>query len=147
MVSGVLGLVPYAPYVSSIGFLRQTGILDRRPFVLGSLMFVAMGLIPWIGQWFLHLPLSVGSAVLFVAYLPLVLSAFDFFRLMRWDASNIYRIAVQLFVGVAIMTLPAAYFASFPAWIRPLASNCLLMGILLSLALENGRRFFLDKNP
>lgn len=147
MVSGVLGLVPYAPYVSSIGFLRQTGILDRRPFVLGSLMFVAMGLIPWIGQWFLHLPLSVGSAVLFVAYLPLVLSAFDFFRLMRWDASNIYRIAVPLFVGVVIMTLPAAYFASFPAWIRPLASNGLLMGILLSLALENGRRFFLDKNP
>src|SRR5690606_35306029 len=91
VLSGMLGLVPYAPYVSTIGFLRQTGVLHRRPFVLGSLMFTAMGLIPWFGRLFLHLPLSVGSAVLFVAYLPLVLSALDFFRQLPWDATNIYR--------------------------------------------------------
>lgn len=146
-VSGLLGLVPYAPYVSSIGFLRQTGILDRRPFVLGSLLFVAMGLIPWFGQLFLHLPLSVGSAVLFVAYLPLVLSALDFFRQVPWDTANIYRLSVPLLVGIVIMTLPADVFTSFPAWIRPLVSNGLLMGILLSLLLENGRRFLLDNRP
>ncbi|MFO7262892.1 MAG: uracil/xanthine transporter [Bacillaceae bacterium G1] len=143
VLSGMLGLVPYAPYVSTIGFLRQTGVLHRRPFVLGSLMFTAMGLIPWFGRLFLHLPLSVGSAVLFVAYLPLVLSALDFFRQLPWDATNIYRIAIPLFAGIVIMTLPAEAFASFPSWIRPLVSNGLLMGILLSLLLENGRRFFL----
>lgn len=146
VLSGLLGLVPYAPYVSSIGFLRQTGILHLRPFILGSLMFLAMGLIPWFGQLFLRLPLSVGSAVLFVAYLPLVLSALEFFRQERWDAANVYRIAVPLFAGVVIMTLPAEVFASFPAWIRPLVSNGLLMGILLSLLLENGRRLFLTTN-
>src|SRR5690606_40780632 len=99
-------------------FLRQTGVLHRRPFVLGSLMFTAMGLIPWFGRLFLHLPLSVGSAVLFVAYLPLVLSALDFFRQLPWDATNIYRIAIPLFAGIVIMTLPAEAFASFPSWIR-----------------------------
>src|SRR5699024_2908788 len=32
-IAGFLGLVPYAPYVSSIGFLNQSGIIRRIPFV------------------------------------------------------------------------------------------------------------------
>src|SRR5690606_32501055 len=32
-IAGVFGLVPYSPYVSSIGFLSQTGILKRLPFI------------------------------------------------------------------------------------------------------------------
>src|SRR5699024_10785741 len=39
MVAGVFGLVAYAPYVSSIGFLRQMGILDRLLLIYGSFVF------------------------------------------------------------------------------------------------------------
>ncbi len=39
VLSGLLGLVPYAPYVSSVGFLQQTRIRDRLPFVIGGLLF------------------------------------------------------------------------------------------------------------
>lgn len=35
--SGLLGAVPFAPYVSSIGYLQQTGIYTRLPFILGNL--------------------------------------------------------------------------------------------------------------
>ncbi len=136
-ISGALGLVPYAPYVSSIGFLSQIGILTRLPFVLGSLMFVVMGIIPQVGQFFIRLPLSIGSAVLFVAYLQLLLSSWNFFRQVEWNASNIYRAAIPLFVGIVIMTMPVSYFDPVPALIRPLVSNGLLMGVLLALLLEN----------
>src|SRR5699024_5784994 len=78
MISGIFGLVPYAPYVSSIGFLGQMGVLRRLPFILGSFMFIMMGMIPAIGRFFSMLPLSVGSAVLFVAYLQLFLSSWNF---------------------------------------------------------------------
>ena len=75
----MFGLVPYAPYVSSIGFLRQKGIMNIHPFILGGFMFFMMGIIPPIGDFFSKLPISIGSAVLFVAYLQLLNSSWKFF--------------------------------------------------------------------
>lgn len=137
MIAGLFGMVPYAPYVASIGFLSQTRIVERLPLILGGCMFVIMGMVPAIGQFFSKLPLSVGSAVLFVAYLQLLHSSLQFFRQIELNTTNIYRSAIPLFVGIIIMTLPPTYFESIPGFIRPLISNGLLMGIILSLILEN----------
>lgn len=136
-ISGLFGLVPYSPYVSSIGFLSQTGILKRLPFVLGGFMFLVMGLIPPIGHFFSQLPLSVGSAALFVSYLLLLNSSMNFFKQVEFKANNAYRSAIPLFVGIVIMTLPPSYFETIPSVIRPLLSSGLLMGIILALLLEN----------
>lgn len=136
-LAGLLGLVPYSPYVSSIGFLSQTGILKRIPFILGGFMFFVMGLIPPIGQFFSQLPLSIGSAALFVSYLLLLNSSFAFFKQVEFNTINVYRSAIPLFVGIIIMTMPASYFASIPSVVRPLLSSGLLMGIILALLLEN----------
>jgi len=137
MAAGVFGLVPYAPYVSSIGFLRQTGIFDRLPFVIGSFMFFLMGVIEPVGSFFSTIPLSIGSAVLFVAYLQLFNSSIEFFKSISFNTLNVYRSAIPLFVGTIIMTLPATYFESIPAFIRPFMSNGLLVGIIIALILEN----------
>src|SRR5690625_989233 len=71
IVAGLFGLVAYAPYVSSIGFLKQTGIYDRLPFIIGSFLFFLMGVIEPVGFFFYTLALSIVSAVLFVAYFHL----------------------------------------------------------------------------
>ncbi|MBM7645877.1 xanthine/uracil permease [Scopulibacillus daqui] len=136
-ISGLFGLVPFAPYVSSIGFLSQTQILKRIPFIIGGFMFVIMGVIPLIGHLFSLLPLSVGSAVLFVAYLQLFNSSFHFFKQVKFNTVNVYRSAIPVFVGIIIMTLPPSTFATLPGIIRPIMSNGLLVGILLALILEN----------
>lgn len=136
-IAGVFGLVPYAPYVSSIGFLSQTGIIKRLPFILGGFMFLVMGVIPSLGHFFSMLPLSIGSAVLFVSYLQLLNSAWKFFEKVEFNTLNIYRSAIPIFVGIVIMTMPVSYFSSLPDYIRPLLSSGLLVGIFLALVLEN----------
>lgn len=136
-LAGMFGLVPYAPYVSSIGFLRQTGIMNIYPFILGGFMFFMMGIIPPIGHFFSKLPLSIGSAVLFVAYLQLLNSSWKFFREIEFSELTIYRAAIPLFVGIVIMTMPASYFETLPSFLRPLLSSGLLMGTVLALLLEN----------
>lgn len=136
-ISGFLGLVPYAPYVSSIGFLNQTKIIDRLPFVLGGAMFLMMGLVPPIGAFFSKIPLSVGSAVLFVAYVLLFNSSLNFFKEVYYNTANVYRTAIPLFVGIVIMTMPASYFETIPSSIRPLISSGLLVGITLAILLES----------
>lgn len=136
-IAGLLGLVPYAPYVSSIGFLSQTGIIKRIPFILGGFMFFVMGILPPIGHFFSRLPLSIGSAVLFVAYLQLLNSSWKFFKMVEFNTMNIYRSAIPLFVGIVIMSLPTSYFVTIPTVVRPLLSSGLLVGIFLALLLEN----------
>jgi len=137
VAAGFFGLVPYAPFISSIGFLRQTNILDKLPFVIGSFLFFMMGVIPPIGTFFSTLPLSIGSAVLFVAYLQLFNSSIENLKQINFNALNVYRVAIPLFVGTVIMTLPATTFETIPAFIRPFMSNGLLVGIILALILEN----------
>lgn len=136
-LSGVFGLVPFAPYVSSIGFLRQTQILKRLPLIIGGLMFVVMGVIPPIGHFFSLLPLSVGSAVLFVSYLQLLNSSLQFLKNVKLTTVTVYRSAVPIFVGLVIMTLPASTFDALPSLVRPIVSSGLLVGIILALILEN----------
>lgn len=136
-VSGVFGLVPYAPYVSSIGFLRQTDIYGRLPFIIGSGLFLLLGIVQPVAVLFSTIPLSVGSAVLFVAYLQFFNSSWDFFKQIRFNSLNVYRVAIPLFVGAIIMMFPASYFESLPTFIQPFLSNGLLVGIVLALLLEN----------
>jgi xanthine/uracil permease len=137
IISGLFGMVPYAPYVSSIGFLNQTRILERLPFILGGVMFIVMGVIPDIGNLMVKMPLSIGSAALLVAYMRLLQSALGYFAQIEMTEANLYRVAAPLFIGIIFMAFPADYFVSVPASIRPLVSNGLLIGILLALVLEN----------
>lgn len=137
IASGILGLVPYAPYVSSIGFLRQTNIYDRLPFMIGSFLFLTMGIFPFISSLFIQLPLSIGSAVLFVAYSQLFLSSFEFLKQIVINSITVYRVAIPVFFGVIIMMFSPEYFVSIPTTVRPFLSNGLLVGIILSIAIEN----------
>lgn len=139
MIAGLFGMVPYAPYVSSIGFLNQTKIFDRLPFIIGGAIFMLMGIIPAISNLMAKLPLSIGSAVLFVTYLRLLQSSLQYFAQIQLNPANIYRLAVPLFVGICFMSFPSSYFESVPGMLRPLVSNGLLVGILLSLIIENSQ--------
>lgn len=137
IVSGFFGLVPYAPYVSSIGFLQSTQIFEIAPFILGGILFMTLGLIPFLGHFFSTLPVSVGDAVLFVAYLQLFGGALSNLKGLQFNSKTIYRIAAPVLFGIAVMNIPANMFSSVPMLIRPLLSNGLIIGILIAVLLEN----------
>ncbi len=137
VVAGVFGLVPYAPYTSSLGLLRATRMLERAPFLIGAALFILLGAIPALGQLFASLPISVGDAVLFVAYLQLFGAALDTIKGMVFSYKSIYRIATPVLLGLALMTVPPTAFSSIPALIRTLVQNGLVMGILVAMILEH----------
>lgn len=141
VVAGFLGLVPYAPYTSSIGFLRATRILERAPFLLGSIFFIALGAMPPLGRLFATLPVSVGDAVLFVAYLQLFGAALSSLEGLTFTHRTVYRIAAPVLCGLALMALPAGAFSSVPPLLRSLAQSGLVVGILLAVLLENAVRW------
>jgi len=136
ILSGLLGMVPYAPYISSLGFLRSTRIYERVPMIIGAAMFIMLGLVPPLSQMFSALPISVGDAVLFVAYLQLFSGALSNLEGIHFTSVTIYRIAAPVLLGLALMNIPAWMFASLPILVRPLVSNGMIIGILLVIFLE-----------
>ncbi|GMA51696.1 permease [Alicyclobacillus contaminans] len=135
-VSGPLALVPYAPYTSSIGFLRTTRLLDGTPFAIGAALFTMLGAIPTLSGFFATLPESVGSAVLFVAYLQLFGAALNNLQGIAFDFRTIFRIALPTLLGLAIQNTPSEAFATLPSLLQPLLSNGMLVGIIVSVLLE-----------
>jgi xanthine/uracil permease len=130
------GLVPYTPFTSSIGFLQSTRILMRTPFFIGGALLTVIGLIPHLGSWLAGMPVTVGNAVLFVAYLQLFGTAFNSLSGKVFNSDTIFRLAAPVLIGISLMNTPAAVFAELPVLIQPFLSNGLLMGVLISILLE-----------
>ncbi|MCL6631885.1 MAG: uracil/xanthine transporter [Alicyclobacillus herbarius] len=136
-LSGPLAQVAYAPYTSTIGFLRTTRLVTKAPFLLGAALFVVMGLLPPVAGFFSRLPVPIGDAVLMVAYLQLFGSALQNLEGITFHFKSIYRIAAPVLLGLAIQTLPAAAFSSLPQVLRAVLSNGMLVGVLMAVILEN----------
>ena len=125
LITVPLSVVPFSPFVSSIGLLTQTGETSRQPFIIGCLCCLLVGLFT---------PLT---AVMLVSYLPLLYSSLSFSKQITFTARNIYRLALPLFIGIFLMGLPPVYLQTLPLTIRPLLGNGLLIGVLLAVVMEN----------
>lgn len=136
IVAGLFGLIPLGPYSSSIGFLQSTKILQRGPFILGSILFIVLGLVPALGGFFSTLPAPIGDAVLFVAYLQLFSTAIRNIRKLQIETASLYRLTIPMLVGLSLLNAPPETFSSFPVMLQPLISNGLLVGVLLSVIME-----------
>ena len=136
-LAGLFSVVAYAPYTSSIGFLRTTRIVRKAPFIVAAVLFILLGLAPTLAGFFATLPMSIGDSVLFIAYLQLFGSALQNIEGTRFTYRTIFRIAVPTLTGLAIQSIPSQAFASLPGSARAIVGNGMLVGILLAILLEN----------
>jgi xanthine/uracil permease len=136
IIASLFGLVLFAPFASSIGFLESTRIFDRRPFLIGGGLVILIGIIPALGLMLATLPMAVGNAVLLVAYSQLLGTSLKSFNGYTFNSVTIYRIAAPVLIGVSIMTVDASLFTFLPAIILPLITNGFIMGFLISLVME-----------
>lgn len=136
VIASLFGLVAYAPFASSIGFLESTQIYEKKPYFWGGAMIVALGVIPSLAVMLAKLPITLGNAVLFVAYLQLFGTALKSVRPYVFDSVTVHRIAAPVLLGVSIMMANKQLFTSLPSLLQPLLSNGFMMGVLLSIILE-----------
>lgn len=136
IASSVFGLVSYATFASSIGFLESTRNFDRKPFLIGGGLMSLLGVIPLFGGILATLPITVGNAVLFAAYMQLLGTSLTNIKGYVFDTVTIHRLAIPLLAGVCIMNLDPTLFSGLPVLLQPLITNGFIMGILLSILLE-----------
>lgn len=134
--SPLFGLVPFTPFTSSIGFLQSTRIFKLKPFLIAGTLFTLLGLIPALGNFLGTMPITIGNAVLFVAYLQLFGTALNSLNGATFNSSTIFRLAAPILLGVSIMNTPPEIFGSIPILIRPFLTNGLIAGVVLSIFME-----------
>lgn len=137
IIAGCFGLIPFGTFASSIGFLENTRVLRRSALIVGAGLFIIVGAVPALSGWLVQLPLSVGGAALFAAYLQMFGTAFRTLSSTTYTPKTIYRIALPILTGICIMNLPASAFSDLPPLLTPLLSNGLVIGVLLVLVVEN----------
>ncbi|WP_274365561.1 uracil/xanthine transporter [Paenibacillus thermotolerans] len=136
VAAAVLGLVSYAPFSSSIGFLESTRIFDRKPFLIGGALMSILGLIPAFGGLLAGMPVTVGNAVLFVAYLQLFGTSLKSLKGTEFNSVTIHRLAVPVLAGVGIMNVDVNLFGGLPVLVRAFVTNGFIMGVLISILME-----------
>jgi len=136
VIGSILGLVAYAPFASSIGFLESTQIWSRKPFLIGGALLSILGLIPYAGGMLATMPITVANAVLFAAYMQLFGTSLKSVQGVEFNSVTIHRLAVPVLAGVGIMAIGADRFANLPVLIQPLVTNGFIVGVLLSIAME-----------
>ncbi|XID91074.1 uracil/xanthine transporter [Paenibacillaceae bacterium WGS1546] len=136
IAASVLGLVSYATFASTIGFLESTRNFDRKPFLIGGGLMSLLGAIPLLGGILATLPITVGNAVLFAANLQLLGTSLRGIKGYDFNSVTIHRLAIPLLVGVCMMNLDATLFSGVPVLLQPLLTNGFIMGVVLSILLE-----------
>jgi len=130
------GLVSYTSYTSAFGFLHSTRIYDRKPYLYGGAIVVLIGCIPPLTGFLSTMPMSIGSAVLLVAYLQLFGTAYSSLNLKTFNSNTILRLAIPIMVGLGLMNIDPSTFSSLPILVQPFITNGLIMGILVSIIIE-----------
>ncbi len=78
---------------------------------------------PFLGSLLATLPVTVGNAVLFVAYLQLFGTSLKSLNGYIFNSVTIHRLAAPVLIGVCIMNLDVDLFKIFPVYFQPLLSN------------------------
>ncbi|WP_245640555.1 uracil/xanthine transporter [Neobacillus massiliamazoniensis] len=136
VITAIFGLVPFTPFTSTIGFLQSTKLYNRKPFIISGFLFTLLGVIPPLGGFLGTMPLTIGNAVLFVAYLQLFGTALNSLKGTLFNSETIFRLAGPVLIGVSIMNIPPALFGSIPVLLQPFITNGLIMGVIISIILE-----------
>ncbi|XNM61283.1 solute carrier family 23 protein [Escherichia coli] len=86
LITVPLAVIPFSPFVSSIGLLTPDWRFTQHSFIYGSVICLLVALVPALTQAVCSIPLPVSSAVMLVSSLPLLFSALVFSQ-----QNNLYR--------------------------------------------------------
>lgn len=136
ILSGVGGVVGLVPLSIAAGVVETTRIASRSPFILASLLMMAMGFFPVIGAIFSGLPAPVGYAVLFVSFTQLLGFGVKDLSLVKWDRDNVLIVGSSLLMGCGLMFVPGEALAKLPQLLAFLVGNGFMVGVLTCILLE-----------
>lgn len=136
-VAGAVGAVGNIPLSVSASLVDLTGIGERMPFLISSVVILVLGMLPAVGHFAAGLPAPVGYAVLFAIYGQLLGFALRDFKGLTLNQRDLFIIGIAVLSGVGIFFVPSTAWRTLPAMAAYLLDNGLIVGVVLVLILEH----------
>ncbi|MFD3446772.1 purine/pyrimidine permease [Microbacteriaceae bacterium 4G12] len=138
LLGGLFSSVGPVAISGSAGFIAASKINKRLPFILGSLVIVAISLFPAVTSFFAAIPPAVGYAALCPVFAGMIGLAFKEFESVQNKEQLIRVTGLSLFTGIGVMFIPAGAFSTLPPFLASFFSNGLVLGSVLAIGLEIG---------
>jgi xanthine/uracil permease len=136
ILTSVFPTIGFVPFSTSIGIIRMTSVATRKPFYIGSIALIILGILGPVGLFFSAIPPSVGYGAMIVLFAVVMKQGFDFVKKAEITERRGLVLGISILIGTGIMMQPFSLFTNLPAFIIPFVSNGLLVGVMLSIILE-----------
>lgn len=137
LLAGLFGTVAAVPLTAAASMVVLTRIASRLPFLLASIGFIVLGLLPRVGQWLSTIPQPVGYAILFTVFGQLLGFGLRDYKRMELNLKDLFIIGFSLLSGVGLMFVPGSAWANLPSVFGYIVGNGLIVGVTLSIVLEH----------
>nr|WP_305146662.1 purine/pyrimidine permease [Anaerovorax odorimutans] len=136
LLAGLFSVIPFMPFVSSTGVVLMTRVAARRPFNIACLLMVVFGIFSPIAAFFASMPSTVAYATSMVIFALILGQGLKEFKKVELGNRECYIIGLSMICGMGVMFLPQDVFATFPQTLHFILSNGLVVGTVMSMALE-----------
>ena len=136
ILTGSFSTVGFVPFATSMGIVRMTDVATRKPFYIGSIAMIVLGVLGPVGLFFAAIPPAVGYGAMTVLFAVIIKQGIDYLRKAELTERKGLALGIAMLTGTGIMMQPFSLFDSLPQIIVPFASNGLLVGVILAIILE-----------
>lgn len=136
LLSSISGGIASVPISGAVGFIQQTKITRRLPFILGCGFVISITLFPPIIGIVASIPAPVGYAVTFVIFTQMIGLAFKELKKVVNEERTYFVIGLAVMTGVGLMFVPASATIQLPPILIVLMNNGLILGSLLAIIME-----------
>lgn len=136
LIGGSLGAIGSVPISGAAGYVEQTGMRERRSFLIGCSLVITISLFPPIMNVISGIPAPIGYAVTFVIFVKMVgLSLKELKKVIHEERTFIVS-GISLLVGVGLMFIPSSATIHLSPIVIAILNNGLICGSLLAIILE-----------
>lgn len=136
LVAGLFSAIGPVPISGAAGFVSVTRMISMTPFIIGSIIVVAITIFPGIMSLFATLPAPVAYAVTFVIFTKMVEMAFNELTTESNQAQAYKVSAFGLMIGVGLMFVPTESLSGLPNILATILSNGLITGTIIAIGME-----------
>lgn len=136
LLGGLFSAIGAVPISGSAGFIENTKLTKRMPFIYGSILIILISLISPLTAFVSSIPEGVGYAAIFPVFSSILTLAFKELDAIE-NKKNAYEIvSVSVFVGVGAMFVPLNSFTSLSPTLSSIFSNGLVFGTIIAVLFE-----------
>ncbi|WP_036127433.1 purine/pyrimidine permease [Lysinibacillus sphaericus] len=138
LICGGLGAIGSVPISGAAGYVEQTGMKERRSFLIGCCCVICISLLPPFMNILAGIPAPIGYAVTFVIFVKMVGISLKELKTVTHEERTYIVSGVSLLVGVGLMFIPSSATSQLSPIVIAILNNGLICGSFLAIILEQG---------